>query len=123
MIRLEPLKGAASIARVYDDPDPGPMAPYCATFVAEWDTEDARFLWIKSLTGSLTRRTLRELVTLLVDLGVHTVLAKRAEGHVLPLGVTDEHGITRINVARLAERFAQQGASNWIDLDPPKDPA
>ena len=114
-IRLERIHGTASIARVYDEADPAPMANFCASFVAEWD--GPRELWIKALQGRMTRRTLRELVTLLVEMGVHTVLARRAEQHVLPLGVVGDDGVTRIRVSDLAARFAKRGASDWIDFE------
>lgn len=113
-IKLERIKGLGEIARVYDCVEPEPMAPFCGVFVLEW--EDARTVWIKAMLGRLTRRTLRELVQTLVDKGAWTVLARRAEGRVLPLGVLGEDGITRIRVADLAERFARPGASDWVDL-------
>lgn len=116
-IRLEGIKGLGQIARVYDCVEPEPMAPFCATFVLEW--QDARTVWIKAMHGRLTRHTLRELVRTLIDLGAHTVLARRADGHVLPCGQVDADGITRIRVADLAdlaERFARPGASGWADL-------
>lgn len=116
MIRLEPLASHARLARVYDGDPVDPMAPYVATFVIEWAPDDARALWVKGFSGRLTRRTLRELLTMLVDLGVHTVLARRADGHVLPLGQVGEDGITRISVAQLQERFARPGASDWVEL-------
>ena len=114
-IRLEVIKGLGQIARVYDCVDPAPMAPFCATFVLEW--ADARTVWIKAMHGRMPRRTLRELVVQLVELGAHTVLAMRAEGRVLPCGATGDDGITRISVAELAERFARPGASDWMPLE------
>lgn len=115
-IHLERIQGLGQIARVYDCAEPAPMAPYCATFVLEWSADDARAVWIKAMHGRLTRRTLRELAVLLVDLGVHTVLAHRADGHALPLGEEGADGIVRIDMARVSERLARPGGSAWADL-------
>ena len=114
-IVLEKLTGVAYIARMYDDEHPAPLAPFVASAVFEWVAP--RDLWIKAFSGRLTRRTLRDLLTKLVELGVHTVLARRADGHILPLGVTDAEGVTRIRVADLSARFSRQGASDWVDLE------
>ena len=114
-IRLEAIKGLGFLARVYDCVEPEPMAPYCATFVLEW--QGPREVWIKGMHGRLTRHTLREIVAKLVEIGAHTVLAQRAEGRVLPCGVVGEDGVTRIRVADLANRFASKGASGWVDLE------
>lgn len=114
-IKLERLHGAAYIARMYEAEHPAPLAPFVASAVFEWS--GPRELWIKAFVGKLTRRTLRDLLATLVDLQVHTVLARRADGHLLPLGTTDAAGITRIRVAELSARFSRQGASDWVDLE------
>ena len=115
-ILLEHIEGDGHIARVYDG-EPAAMAPYSATFIME--RVGPRTCWIKALSGKLTRRTLRELVQLLVEHGVHTVLALRADGHALP-GVThvDEAGVHHIDVVALSHRFARPGASDWVELQP-----
>lgn len=113
-IRLEVLEGPAKLARFYDSPDPEPMAPFTATCVLEWS--GPREAWVKGMTGRLTRRTVREFVNLLVSLAVHTVVARRGEGHVLPGGVAGDDGTVRIDVGQLADRFARAGASQWADL-------
>lgn len=112
-ITLESIHGAAQIARVYETDPAGTMPPIDAVCVLEW--EAPRIVWVKALKGRLSRRTLRELLCLLVDLGVHTVRAQRAEGHVLPGGVDQGDGTVRIDVRALAHRFASPGASGWAD--------
>lgn len=113
-VRLETIEGPAQLARFYDCDDPDAMAPYEASCVLEWS--GPREVWVKGMTGRLTRRTVREFVNLLVSLGVRTVVARRAEGHVLPGGVDSDDGTVRIDVGQLADRFSRAGASQWADL-------
>lgn len=113
-VRLESIEGPAQLARFYDCDEPDDLAPYEASCVLEWS--GPREVWIKGMTGRLTRRTVREFVNLLVSLAVRTVVARRAEGHVLPGGVASEDGTVRIDVGQLADRFARAGASQWADL-------
>src|SRR5574343_1553916 len=85
-LRLERIAGAAQIVRVYEAAQPAPMAPYIASFVLEWPLDgDQRSVWIKAMQGRMPPSALRELALLLIEKGVRFVLAKRAEGHVLPL--------------------------------------
>jgi len=116
-IRLETVKGPVRIARVYGSDDPGPMDPYIASFVLEWD--DARTVWIKALQGRMGRREWRSVLQLAVSLGVHTILAKRAPGHMLPLATPREDGTLAMDVRALSHRFATPGSSNFVDLDSP----
>lgn len=107
MIRLEPIVGRAFLARVYAEDDPGPMAQFGATFVLECGVEPGT-MWIKGMQGRITRRDIRDLVRHLHDLGVHTALAKRVEGHTLPFGVAGEDGTVRMSVLEAAKRWRQQ---------------
>lgn len=116
-IRLEAVKGPVRIARVYASDNPGPMDPYVASFVLEW--QGAREVWIKALQGRMGRREWRAVLQLAVSLGVHTILAKRAPGHVLPLATPREDGTLAMDVRALSHRFATPGSSDFVDLDPP----
>lgn len=116
-IRLEAVKGPARIARVYATDNPGPMDPYVATFVLEW--QGVREVWVKALSGKMGRREWRAVLQLAVDLGIHTILAKRAPGHILPMAVEREDGTLAMDVRALSHRFATPGSSNFIDLDSP----
>ena len=113
-VRLETIEGPAQLVRFYDCDEPDALAPYEASCVLEWS--GPREAWVKGMTGRLTRRTVREFVNLLVSLAVHTVVARRGEGHVLPGGVAGDDGTVRIDVGQLADRFARAGASQWADL-------
>lgn len=116
MIRLEFLPPGSQLARVSPPGSAGDMPEVSAVFCLHWDMADPRALWIKGFKGSMTRQGLRVLLTKLVDLQVHTVLAIRADGHVLPLGVVGPDGVTRISVQQLVDRFAKPGASDWSGL-------
>ncbi len=105
-VRIERLHGDAHILRVYEADDGSAHPPYVASAVLEW--VDARTAWIKALQGSLTRSLLRELLQLLVDRGVHVILAERADGHGLPFGELGHDGVIRIRVQDLAHRLARR---------------
>lgn len=114
-ILLETPKGPVRVARVYATDKPGPLDPYVASFVLEW--QGARVVWIKALQGRMGRREWRAVLQLAVDLGVHTILAKRAPGHVLPLATEREDGALAMDVRALSHRFASPGSSNFVGLD------
>ena len=116
MIRREVIRGHAQIARVYPGAEAGPSAAYIASYIIEWVSP--REAWIKAFKGVMTRTMFREVLTDLIALEIHTILARRGDCHRLwKLGTEGEDGITYVDVRALAHRFASPGTSNWIDLD------
>lgn len=115
-ITLTPVKGSAQIARVYNGGEVVGKPPIDVVFLIEW--EGPRVAWIRGAKGKFTRQTLRELLALLVSLGIHTIKAERGDGHVLPASFVDEAGVSHVDIPALAHRFATPGASSWADIGP-----
>lgn len=105
MIRLEHLPPGSQLARVSAPGAGDHMPPIDAVFVLHADPVEPGAVWVKGFKGQMCRATLRELLAKLVELGIDTVLATRAEGHVLPLGAMGADGVVRISVAELRQRF------------------
>jgi hypothetical protein len=92
-----------STIRFYNEPTDDPFAQYDAICSLVWETPTV--LWIKGLHGDLTRKTLRDLLSFLVENGIQTVKAHRSAGRTLPGLKTRNGQFAEVSVTDLANRF------------------
>lgn len=98
MIRSEPI---ASIIRFYEAQTDDPFADYSATCTVVWETSDV--VWVKALSGKITRKQIIELAEWLISQGVTLVKASRAHGKRLPFS-TDRGYYQEIDLEHFAAR-------------------
>lgn len=79
MIRSEPL---IEIVRIYDGENIDPYADYVAVFTLVHDSKNT--VWIRALSGKLSRKNLRELVNYLYSREIFIVKADRALDRRIP---------------------------------------
>ncbi len=76
--------------------------PYDAVATLIWIDEQT--VWMKAFHGKLSRKLLRDLLRLLINLNVKTLRAQRAEGHTIPGAIDLGDGLYELDVGRLAAR-------------------
>lgn len=101
MIRSEPI---ASIIRFYEAQTDDPFADYSATCTVVWEASDV--VWIKALSGKITRKQIIELAEWLISQGVTLVKASRAHGKRLPFSADRGH-YQEIDLQYFTERLAR----------------
>lgn len=101
MIRSEPI---ATIIRFYEAPTDDPFADYTATCTVVWEAPGV--VWIKALSGRITRKQIVELAEWLITQGVTLVKASRAHGKRLPFS-TDRGHYQEIDLQNFTERLAR----------------
>lgn len=107
MIKLEPIKGIAYIARFYEDNafDTSDRPPFIASCVLEYDLVEDKVLWIKNLQGIFNRKLLKQLVGTLNTLGIEKAKAMRVEGHTLPFSKVNEAGEHEMSVIEATKKL------------------
>lgn len=99
MIRFEPV---ASILRFYPEQTENPLAEFTASCTLVY--ESASVVWIKGLTGSLSRKNLRELLRFLLDNKIDLVKTIRANSS-LPYATKVVDNYCEIDIANNREKF------------------
>lgn len=117
MIRLQDLspRSAYSIARLYDDLNAGPRAPFQVVCVVEWTPVPGE-AWVHGMLakGDANRVLLRDLVVALAERGVRYVFAWRDTARRLPRGEIMADGSTRITLADFLP--PRQFTTEWAPL-------
>lgn len=96
-VRIEPL---VSECRIFYEDNPGDHDPYQLTCNILWLHNEPGAVIISMHTAGQphTRKTIWALVKALLDAGVTTVYATRADGHVLPRSVQLEDGRWKLDL-------------------------
>lgn len=90
--------------RMFSAARPDPAADFDASCMLIWQTPTV--VWVRLLKGALTRALMAELLQWLQAQGVHTVLARRVDGRVLPMGRKRADGTYEIDLPALAARVS-----------------
>ena len=101
MIREEKL---ISLLRFYPTDSDNPLEKFTGSCSLVW--ESAHVVWVKALSGELSRKNLREFVKFLLDNEVHLVKAIRANEK-LPYATKVEGNYCEIDVLQNLEKFKQ----------------
>jgi hypothetical protein len=101
MIREEKVM---SIIRFYLDATDDPYAKYAASCTIMWESDTV--IWVKALTGTLSRKVFKDFVQFILDSGITLVKSTRA-GASLPFATHIEGNYCEIDVAKASKLVAR----------------
>lgn len=87
MVRIQemPPGTKSGVARSYATANPGPFEDYKWLFMLNWNPDcPNKDVWIHGFMGVATRRSLREMLDKLTEMGFLRMRALRKDGHLLP---------------------------------------
>lgn len=105
MITLQPIVPPAYAIRICPDAVPGQEMPdFVGSGVLEVGWIDCTTAKLLALNAELTRPLMRELVRVLRERGIETLLSKRKDSHTIPCSVLRPDGYYETDLIKLAAR-------------------
>ena len=93
-----------SILRFYPESTDDPLAKFTASCTLLWESHDV--VWVKALTGTLSRSNLKAFLKFILDKNIRLVKAIRANES-LPFATKQDGNYCEIDVELRKERFQQ----------------